>query len=376
MLGPRARRRLLVGLAAVVAALAALRVAAPVLVRHYVNGVLADMGEYQGHVEDVDLDLWRGACSVRGLTIAKTRSRIDEPFLDAPSATASIQWGALLKGELVGEVTVVGPTVNFVKRKGESQYGEGADWRAKVDALLPVRLNHVEVSRGTLHFRSPDGDPPVDVYLSDVHLTLANLTNIRESDVPVFTGLTFTARAMHDAPLSMRARLDPLQQPPEFDLDVSLRNLDLKRLNPFLLSYLNVTAENGTLSLDSEVAAARGNYEGYVKPLLDHLELLRPKDFKQRPLGAIWETLVAGIAALFENHRQHRIGTRIPISGRFEPRPHIWIAVGGVLRNMFDAFLEGVEGSVDLHDAIEDAQKDAAVRLRERSKPAQRGTGR
>jgi len=38
-----------------------LHLALPHLVRNYLNEKMADMGDYQGHVEDVDLAWWRGA---------------------------------------------------------------------------------------------------------------------------------------------------------------------------------------------------------------------------------------------------------------------------------------------------------------------------
>jgi hypothetical protein len=42
-------------------ALLALHFALPVLVRDYLNDKLADMGDYRGHITDVDLAWWRGA---------------------------------------------------------------------------------------------------------------------------------------------------------------------------------------------------------------------------------------------------------------------------------------------------------------------------
>lgn len=357
MLGPTGRRRLLFTLAALIVVAVAVRIAAPPLIRGYVNRELSHLKNYRGHVDDVDLAVWRGGCTVHGLTIAKTQSDIREPLVSAPLVDVSVQWGALMKGELVGEATLASPHVNFVRKGEETQYGEGPDWRAAIDRLLPIRLNHVRITDGTVRFRNASADPPVDVFLSDLDVEFSNLTNIRESDTPVFTGLEATATAMGHAPLTLRARLDPLREQPEFDLNFALRDLQLTRLNPLLLAYLDVTAEAGTFSVFGEVAAARGAYDGYVKPLLDHTEFLRAKDFKERPLGAIWETFVAAVAELFKNHSKDRIGTRIPVHGKFEPQPNLFVAVTGVIRNMFDAFSEGLEGSIDLRDAMKEAKK-------------------
>ena len=48
----------LLGLAALVLAL---HLALPYLIRDYLNDKLADMGDYTGHVEDIDIQLIRGA---------------------------------------------------------------------------------------------------------------------------------------------------------------------------------------------------------------------------------------------------------------------------------------------------------------------------
>ena len=62
-------------LAALLLLLLALHLALPYLVRDYLNGKLADMGDYRGHIADVDLALWRGAYRIDGLSIVRTTAR-------------------------------------------------------------------------------------------------------------------------------------------------------------------------------------------------------------------------------------------------------------------------------------------------------------
>src|SRR5690606_4995278 len=47
--------------------LVVLHFALPSLVRNYLNDKLADMGDYQGQITDVDLAWWRGAYRINGL---------------------------------------------------------------------------------------------------------------------------------------------------------------------------------------------------------------------------------------------------------------------------------------------------------------------
>ncbi|MFT7963067.1 hypothetical protein, partial [Salmonella enterica] len=57
-----------------------LHLALPHLVRNFLNEKMADMGDYQGHVEDVDLVWWRGAYQVEGLLIEKKDKRVQAPL--------------------------------------------------------------------------------------------------------------------------------------------------------------------------------------------------------------------------------------------------------------------------------------------------------
>jgi len=43
-----------------------IHLALPYVVLNYLNGKLADLGDYRGHIEDVDLAWWRGAYRLAG----------------------------------------------------------------------------------------------------------------------------------------------------------------------------------------------------------------------------------------------------------------------------------------------------------------------
>ncbi len=118
-------------LAALLLLLLALHLALPYLVRDYLNGKLADMGDYRGHIADVDLALWRGAYRIDGLSIVKDNGKVPVPFLDAPSIDLSVSWQALWDDHaVVARVVFERPQLNFVDAGGDrdaSQTGAGTD---------------------------------------------------------------------------------------------------------------------------------------------------------------------------------------------------------------------------------------------------------
>lgn len=62
-------------LAALLLLLLALHLALPYLVRDYLNGKLADMGDYRGHIADVDLALWRSGALARRVSDRRAEHR-------------------------------------------------------------------------------------------------------------------------------------------------------------------------------------------------------------------------------------------------------------------------------------------------------------
>ncbi len=73
-------KRITIVLVVVAIALIALRVALPGLVKNYLNQQLAEMGDYQGRIADVDIALFRGAYVIRGMEIVKISEAVPVPF--------------------------------------------------------------------------------------------------------------------------------------------------------------------------------------------------------------------------------------------------------------------------------------------------------
>ncbi|MDQ2919768.1 MAG: hypothetical protein M3R10_07835 [Verrucomicrobiota bacterium] len=111
------------------------RILLPFWVRDYVNKTLDHLDDYHGHVEDVDLALWRGAYKIRQIKIVKTSGDVPVPFFSAPVIDLSVQWLALFHGSLVGEINFVRPELNFVNApdKADSQVGLEEPWTNRGD---------------------------------------------------------------------------------------------------------------------------------------------------------------------------------------------------------------------------------------------------
>jgi hypothetical protein len=344
-LGTVLRRVLL----ALVVLIIAARIAAPHVIEHYVNKELENLDGYTGHIDDVDLNLWRGAYEVEGIRIDKTGGKVPVPFVALERLDLGVSWRAILDGAIVAKVALFRPQVNFVKgpSKAQSQTGEEADWQQTLTELAPMRIDRFLIIDGEVHYRDLHAKPKVDVFIDHLNVTVSNLTNSKELSDTRVANLDVKANIMRSGVLTLGGDLDPFSKQPTFDIKTRLRNLRLSQLNPFLKAYVNVDVNKGRLSLYSELQASKGAFRGYVKPLIEDLDVLAWREEEERPLEKIWEGLVGGVAEIFQNQPNDRLATSIPLEGRFDqPRVDAWKAIFALLRNAFiRALRHGLEAS-------------------------------
>ena len=304
VMSPRNRR--LIVLAAIVAVLLGLRAATPYVIKRYANRELANMGDYRGHVERVNVFLWRGGYALRDLEIVKIASKKEVPFAKIPQMDLTLQWNALLHGRAVGEVLMHDPVLNFVRSESDesSQLGTGTNWPAQIRNLFPFRLNLVEATNGLMTFQAPGIQENDVLTMRDTHLLLRNLTNVQRKNEDAFAEIDLDGRIMGNAPVKLSGKIDPNAETPTFDIDLSLEGAKLVDVNPWLRRFIKVDAAAGSFSMYSELAAAKGHFEGYVKPFLEHPKITSVKEETSGPFQKLWAALVGLAAKIFENRRR------------------------------------------------------------------------
>jgi hypothetical protein len=316
----------------------ALRLALPSIVEREVNRRLDRMGDYHGQLVDVDLHLWRGAYTIEGLRIVRRNAKAP-PLLDAPRLDLSVSWRALLDGGIVASADFERPEINFIDGSLRDN-GGGVDWREKLESLLPIRLDEVNVREGVVRFRNPTSKPRVNLEATQFNGTVTNLTNVRDEASKRPASLEATARLLGSAPVETRAAFDPFDAPRDFRLDLKVTGIDLTRANDFLQAYAKLDAESGSGDFVLQLDASEGRLTGYAKPLLQHVRIFNWKqDIEEQgdnPLRAAWEALAGGIENLFKNPEADQFATRIEISGRIgDAKTGTWKAIVAVLSNAF-----------------------------------------
>ncbi len=325
------------------------------IVEHYVNKQLNNLESYSGHVDDVDIHLYRGAYKIKGLEINKiSNEEKDEPFVTIDTMDLSVQWKALFDGGIVGEVLLVNPTVNMIvtptveEYSTEEQTGADEDWLQTLQDLMPLTINRFEIKNGNLVYRDPTVNPDVDIYLHQLGLVLENISNVKDSVNKLPSSLQAKAITVGDGSIDLDMKMNLLEKYPEFNANFKLTDVDLTALNDFIKAYAKFDVEKGTFSTVAEISVEDKQITGYIKPFFENLDVFSfEKDMKEKDgfFTKIWEALVGVGAEVLENQPKDQVATRIPIEGSLDqPNPDIPQTIWNVLRN---AFVQAFEKEFD-----------------------------
>lgn len=347
----------------VVVVLVVFRLLLSSIVLHYANKTLAEMPGYYGHIDDIDISLYRGAYQIDSIYLNKKDSVSGKQtdFFKAANIDLSIEWKALFKGSLVGELVFSSPKLIFTKNKTEigDVKKDTADFRRILKNFMPLRINRFEVNNGSIHYVDATTKPKVDVALKRTYILAQNLTNA--SDTKTTLPSTVTARASaYGGTVSFNMRLNALAERATFDLNAEVKNTNLVLLNDFLKAYANVDVNKGNFGLYTEFAALNGKYKGYVKPIIKDLDVLGPEDRRDNIFHKIWEGLVGSTAKILENRKTEQVATRVPIEGSFgRSETNITETIWELLKNAFiQALMPSIDNQISLSSVAVEGEKD------------------
>uniref|UniRef100_A6VVP9 DUF748 domain-containing protein n=1 Tax=Marinomonas sp. (strain MWYL1) TaxID=400668 RepID=A6VVP9_MARMS len=328
-----------------------LRLYLPYWALYTVNQKLSDMGDYSGHIENVDIDLYRGAYQLQELSVSKIKGTHKVPFIRADNIDIALSWRALFKGEILADIALNSPQVNFVDsdKADNAQSGKGGNWQGIVEGLIPITISKISLNNGSIAFRNFESEPPVNVQLTELNAEVSNLTNIAGQDGKRVASLNLDAKLLNSASLEMNAEFDPFVSN-DFSIALKTESVSLPLLNDFARAYAGFDFRAGTGEVVSELKAENGELTGYVKPLFKKVDIL---DWQQDAVEDVdglfqlsWEGLSGGLTGLFTNSDTNKAATIIEITGSLkDPEISAFDAVLEALKNAFiEAFDNKFEG--------------------------------
>ena len=346
----------------VLGSLILIRIALPYVLLHFANNRLAHMKGYNGHIADLDLALLRGAYRIDQFHLEKvdTTTFEETPFIAAHIIDLSVEWGALLDGGLVGELVIEQPKLRFTKDKAEPGDIQ-KDTTGLGDLLkdfMPLRINRLELHDGRIEYADEGSKPPLELALTDVEALAKNLSSVADGAQLLPAKINATA-LLYGGATTFNMALDPLSQQSLFDMDLTVENMDLPKVNDFFQAYADFDVNKGTLSMYTEMATRDGAFKGYVKPVIKGLDVLGKEDRKDNILRKLWEGIVGTAGDILTNPKKDQVATKVTLEGRLDgPEVRTWPAVIQLLRNAFIRALEpAIDREISIGSTLQEAKK-------------------
>ncbi|WP_413944040.1 DUF748 domain-containing protein [Bdellovibrio sp. HCB-162] len=334
------------------------RIFLPVGVKYGINWYLGQkLQNYEGHLDDFGLALYRGAYQFEGLRLWKKGKSAKDPLIEIKHTDLSLAWRALFKGKLLGDLKVDGVLLNLVdsQEKKKQQFGGGEDWKTVVGKLIPIELESFKLTHGEVLFVNKEFKVPVKIVMDEINAEATNIKNTDDRKELLPSTVQASARLQKSAKLHAEAKINLLSRLPAFESKFKLDKLDVTKLNDFFLAYGSFTVHSGKFSLYGEVSTKENMVKGYVKPFFENLDVMSPKEKFESPKRFFNEVAIAWANVFLRNSKDHTVATKIEFEGASKaPNINKWGAFWESLRN---GFVEALKKQLDEKITIKDVPK-------------------
>lgn len=332
----------------IISILILLRLLLPSWMLNKINTRLAKSAEYKGRVERLSLSLLNQKVKLHSVRINKlTPAGAEIPFFTASSVIASIQFRSLLKKIFKADILIEEGQIIITSDKKETRNTDSIttpfNLKNELTQMMPFVIN-LQCVKGKGIYLSQGAKGPVNLELTDLEVTILNLTNIdhNSSELPARVSI---GGSVYGGKLTFEMKLDPLNDQLTFDMNTKLEKVSLPLMNDFLRSYAGLDVSAGTFEMYMEVAAREGEFNGYIKPIIRDLDVISAQDKDDKFFTRLWEGLVAGAYQLLKNKSEDQVATKIQIKGKLDD-PHINI-FSGIVSILKNAFIHALKPTVE-----------------------------
>lgn len=311
------------------------RLALPSVLLHYAEHTLNKIPDYQVHIADVRVQLWRGRYTIEKLRVEKLNKAIPVPFFSAQEIIMAVDSSALLKGAVVGQIEIIKPQLNFVidAKTDNEQLTIDDYWRQAVKALFPLNFNRIQISDGAVHLRDFSDAQPFDIYFYQVNAELKNLRTVIRTQ-QLSSTLSAQAKTMGNANADLYLKFDPLAKQTTFELAAKIEHMNLRQANDFFAHYLKLRTQSGIFSVYIEAAGKNSQVTGYIKPLIKDLKIANPTE--ANPIKKVYRAAAQAVTDILKNNQTDKVATRITMTGKLDnPELDFWSLLGNLLKNAF-----------------------------------------
>lgn len=333
-----------------VSLLLVIRVLGSPLATKMVNRKLAALPDYTGHVGGVHLALWRGAVTAEDFTLSRRGQEGTGPMLTVKQASLAVAILPLFSGKVGGHGTIDGVELNIRKTEPDKPKDDKSgpppvrEWAAVLREAFPVEITRFEVENARIRFTDTSVTPAATMAIDQFKLVATDLSN-RPKGEELPAHVTVQAKIGGTGDLDIDIRADPSAPQPRFTVRMEVKDLQLLPIHDFLLHYALIDVAQGSFEVFSEIDAAGGHYDGYVKPFFKDLQFKAVPDPNKNFVQRAATSVAAAVTDLLKNEKGD-VATKAPFKGDFADNSvDVWTTIQNLLRNAFvQSLFEGLEG--------------------------------
>jgi hypothetical protein len=338
----------------VVAVLILIRLALPYIGLYTINWALANkLGTYDGHVQDFDLKLYRGAYTLQGLVIQKKESNL-EPLLTIAEIDLSLAWRTLLTGKITTDLELNRMVLRLLDsdKKEKKQLGnDESGWQDALKVLVPISVESLKLQNSAVYFANNDMKTVIPVHIENIDGFAEDLQTRTRLPAESLSPFEFTGIAEDHAKLKIEGKIDALSKTPRFDIDYSLVAFHPKSINSLLLTYLPLDLTSGELSLYGETAMTKGDLEGYINIFLKDVDVIAPDQKIVSFKHLLIEIATAFANWILKSKDNKVVAAHIPFSrhgGKFDIK--YGEALKSAIENKSNPMKHGFENTISLEN--------------------------
>jgi hypothetical protein len=183
----------------------------------------------------------------------------DPPVATIERLYASVHWGALVSGRVVGDILVDHPIVVLNLEQARREITESTPvkdrgWQDALQAIYPLKINALRILRGDVTYQ--DRGPFRPLRLHDLEFQASNIRNVHSEHGVYPSPMSLQARVFDAGSVAATGWADFLAEPyAAFSADIKLDTIELDYFKPLTNRY-NIVVDKGTLSAAGQVEIA------------------------------------------------------------------------------------------------------------------------
>lgn len=265
------------------------------------------------HMDDLDISIIRGAYTFDGIT-GKVKGQ-KQDFLKIERVDVSIAWRELFKGKVVTDIEVMAPDFSYTKELKDaiaaSPKKEDQATTAK-DKLFPVKVERVDIRDGVVTLDDyPSIEENKKFQISKIEGRITNLIADKKFPLSFFN---LRATVLGNSVVKAAGHLNTLSKPMQWDVDGELQGFDMTVANQFLKRKVPLTFTKGKLDLYAEAESKNGEIEGYIKPFLKNIDVMKTTENFKGPKHWIIEVVTALGNLILRASDTKSVATKIPFA--------------------------------------------------------------